>query len=120
MATATLHMDGVVGYPGPARVWKLDEPLRSPDGTEVHYLTIWVQLPTRWQAGEVCVLWTDERGAGIASHGSVIKRGGSMVLREDFSGQPEHVDGAHLLALLANGYTPRVQDAAAIESEARP
>ncbi|MEU3013331.1 hypothetical protein [Nocardia asteroides] len=113
MRTATLHIDNLGGYPGPARVWKLDEPLRIPGGTEVHYLTIWVELPTKWQAGEVAVLWANALGAGIGSHGSVIKRGGSTVLREDFAGQPDYIDGAHLLALLANGYTVRPTDAEA-------
>lgn len=116
MATATLHIDDLGGYPGPARVWKLDTPLRIPDGTVVHYLAIWVQLPTKWQAGEVCVLWANERGAGIGG-GSVIKRGGSTVLREDFAGQPDHIDGAHLLALLANGYTVRTEDDTEGDSE---
>lgn len=108
MATATLHIDDLGGYPGPARVWALDEPLEIPDGTTVRYLTIWVQSPTNFQAGEVCVLWSNEHGAALG--GSVIRRGGSTVLREDYAGQPEYIDGAHLLALLANGYTPRVKD----------
>lgn len=101
MAIATMHLEGVGGHSGPATVYKLDPPM-SVGGTVCGYVTIWIDNATRWQSAEVVAIWSNERGASVS--GSIIRRAGSYTLHDDFTGQPEYIAGAHLLALTMLGY----------------
>lgn len=107
MATATLHLADVGGYPGPARCWKLDPPVQI-DAAHYDYATVWVQPGYAWQNAEVGTVIAHESGAVAGS--TVHRRAGSFTLQGD-ADTPEYIDGCHLLALqLLGGYTVRVQD----------
>ncbi|WP_028478701.1 hypothetical protein [Nocardia sp. CNY236] len=103
MATATLHKDNVGGHVSPARCWKLDPPVRIGD-QEHEFVCTWVTPARPHQSAEVVAVLATENGAVAGK--SVQRRAGSYTLHTD-PDTPEHIDGAHWLALqLLGGYMP--------------
>ncbi|MGW4325466.1 hypothetical protein ACWEKR_06195 [Nocardia sp. NPDC004573] len=99
MATATLHIDNVGGWAGPARCYRLDPPVRIA-GVDHEYVTVWLLEAQRHQNAEVNVVAAGETGA--SAYPSLHRRGGSYVLHED-PVTPEQIEGAFWLALLMLG-----------------
>ncbi|AHH20872.1 hypothetical protein NONO_c60960 [Nocardia nova SH22a] len=98
MATATVHIDDVQGFPGPARCFKVDPPYHGAD-----FVVVWAQPSFgRHQEPEAGLVPATETGA--CAERSVKKRGGSYVLHDEPDTQ-ERIDGAHWLALIMAGYT---------------
>lgn len=101
MPAATLHIDDLGGYAGPARCYKLDTPKTFSDGVVAHYVTVWIQPGYGWQDPEVSLVPATETGACLTT--SVRRRPGSYVLHDD-PDTPEYVEGAYWLALTQLGY----------------
>lgn len=99
MATASVHIVEVGGFPGPARCFKVDPPFDGHD-----YVTVWVQRSFGpHQLPEAGVVPAHESGA--CAERSVKRRPGSFTLHDD-PDTPEKIDGAYWLALLMlGGYT---------------
>ena len=96
MATATVHIETVGGFPGPARCFKVDPPFAGSD-----YVTVWAQprfgQHTEPEAGVIPATET-----GACAEQSVKRRAGSFVLHDN-PDTPERFDGACWFALLAAG-----------------
>lgn len=102
MATATFHADKVNTHSGPAKVWRLDPPVRI-DGHDHEFVCIWIDRGSKHQSPEVIAVPSTESGAAVGR--SVQRRAGSFVLHTD-PDSPDYVTGAHWLALqLLGGYT---------------
>lgn len=99
MATATVHVDDVGGYAGPARCYQLDPPAQI-DGETHEYVTAWVQPRYAHQAAEVAVVPATESGASASP--SLRRSAGSFVLPVD-PDTPERIAGAYWMALLMLG-----------------
>jgi hypothetical protein len=96
MATATVHIESVGGFAGPARCFKVDPPFMGSD-----YVTIWAQTGFgEHTLPEACVVPATETGA--CAERSLKRRPGSFVLHDD-PDTPERVDGAYWMALLMLG-----------------
>jgi len=98
---AQLHLDEVGGFPGPARTYKLSEPITLGSVT-TEYVTVWYQRGYTHQEPEIGVVAATETGACIES--SVRRRPGSAVLY--FTPEtPEQIEGAYVYALMPLGVT---------------
>lgn len=108
MATATLHLAEVGGFPGSARCWQLDPPAVIA-GRPTEFVTVYVQEGFAHQFPEtVTVRALPDSGAVDGQ--SVMRLPGSFVLPGD-PDSPQYIDGCHFLALqFLGGYTVRVQD----------
>ncbi|WP_029932501.1 hypothetical protein [Nocardia otitidiscaviarum] len=96
MATATVHIEQVGGYAGPARCFAIDPPFQGHS-----YVTAWVQPGFGdIQLPEVALVPATETGA--AAENSLKRRPGSFVLHEP-PDTPERIEGAYWLALLMLG-----------------
>ncbi|MBF6411021.1 hypothetical protein [Nocardia farcinica] len=103
MATATVHIPDVGGFPGPARCFKVDPPYQGHE-----YVTVWAQRAFGdLQGPEAGVVVATETGA--CAEPSVRRRPGSFTLHDD-PDTPERTEGAFWLALqLLGGYQIAVQ-----------
>lgn len=98
MATATVHIDEVGGFPGPARCFAVDPPYQGAD-----FVTVWVQGSFGpHQEPEAGLVPATETGA--CADRSVKRRAGSFVLHDEPDTQ-ERIDGAHWMAIILAGYT---------------
>lgn len=98
MATATVHIEDVGGFPGPARCFKVDPPYH-----DANYVTVWVQPSFGpHQEPEAGLVPATETGA--CAELSVKRRAGSFVLHDEPDTQ-ERIDGAYWFALVMAGYT---------------
>lgn len=101
MATATLHLSEVGGWPGPAMCWKLDPP-KAFGGFTAEYVVTCIVQEFPYQNAEVFCVPADESGACVDPSRSVRKRGGSITLHET-PDTPDYVAGAHWFALQGLG-----------------
>ncbi|WP_280317313.1 hypothetical protein [Nocardia wallacei] len=96
MPTATVHIESVDGFAGPARCFRVDPPYQGHD-----YVTVWAQRAFGIHQGpEVALVPATETGA--AAGPTLMRRPGSFVLHDD-PDTPERIDGAYWLALLMLG-----------------
>jgi hypothetical protein len=99
MATATLHIGDVGGFPSTARCYRLDPPARIAGGDH-EFVTAWITAAARHQDAEINVIAAVETGA--SAHPSLQRRAGSYVLQENPE-TAEQIEGAFWLALLMLG-----------------
>lgn len=99
MLTATLHLEEVGGFPGPARTYKLSEP-KDFGTTRTDYVTVWFQKGFKFQDPEVGLVPATETGA--CAEPSMRRRPGSFVLHDNPE-TPEQIEGAYLYALWSLG-----------------
>lgn len=99
MATATVHINQVGGFAGPARCYRLDPPARL-NGHDHEYVTVWIQAALGHQNAEVVTIAATETGA--SAYPSVRRQGGSMTLHAT-PDTPEYLEGAYWLALRGLG-----------------
>lgn len=98
MATATVHIEDVGGFPGPARCFKVDPPYQG-----ANFVTVWVQPSFGpHQEPEAGLVPATETGACVEL--SVKRRAGSFVLHDEPDTQ-ERIDGAYWFSLVMAGYT---------------
>lgn len=100
MATATLVLDGVSGYPGLARVYKVSPPLLY-DGVEREYVLVWVREPRMHKDATVSVIMSTQTGAPI--EGSMKTRPGTFVAHGNPFSRAEYLEGCFAWALLSAG-----------------
>ncbi|MGI5222158.1 hypothetical protein [Nocardia sp. CA-290969] len=100
MATATLVLDEVPGYPGLARVYQLDPPLLY-DGVEREYVLVWVREPAAHMDGAVSVIMSTRTGAPV--EGSMRERPGSFTPHGNPFSRPDHLKGCFAWALRGAG-----------------
>lgn len=98
MATATVHIEDVGGFPGPARCFKVDPPYQG-----ANFVTVWAQPSFGpHQEPEAGLVPATETGA--CAELSVKRRAGSFVLHDEPDTQ-ERINGAYWFALVMAGYT---------------
>lgn len=109
MPTATVYIESVEGFAGPARCFELDPPLRI--GTiEREYVTIWVQAGYgQYTKPEVCLVPATPSGAAApvipGAPPTLMRHPGSFVMHDE-PDAPDKIDGAYAFALLMlGGYT---------------
>ncbi|WP_280371193.1 hypothetical protein [Nocardia wallacei] len=100
MATATLVLDNVSGYPGLARVYRVSPPLLY-DGAERDHVLVWVREPRMHRAARVSVMMSTQTGAPI--EGSMLERPGSFTAHGNPFGRLDHREGCFAWALLGAG-----------------
>lgn len=109
MATATVHIENVEGFAGPARCFKLDPPVTL-GGVDSPYVTVWTQSAYgQLIKPEACLIPATESGAAApmvpGTPPTLTRQPGSFVMHDD-PDTPAVIDGAYALALLMlGGYT---------------
>ncbi|MBF6298206.1 hypothetical protein IU459_11710 [Nocardia amamiensis] len=100
MATAVMILDKVPGYPGLARVYKLDPPLVY-DNQEREYALIWVPQPSPHVDVTVSVIPSTRTGVPI--EGSMRARPGTFVAHGNPFARPDYLEGCFAWALAGAG-----------------
>ena len=103
MPKAYVVADNLGGWPGKARLYKLDPPARIAGGEHEH-VVIYQQPRFAHQNGELGVVPATEHGA--AKTNSVRRQGGSFTLHDDYDpSNSDYVEGAYWMALqMLGGY----------------